>query len=205
MPVIVMAARKGGVGKTTLAAHLGVAAAQKGRKVALIDTDPQGSLRLWWNRRPGEDLQFANADLSSLAATLEDLKSYTVFIDTPPAISPAVASILSMATLVVIPCGPSELDLTSIAATVEITPGPMVFLINQAAHRARLTIDIVTELSAHGAVCPTIIHRRTKVASVMSTGSTVLDAEPRGKSAEEMTKVWSFIERHLAKARRGRS
>jgi chromosome partitioning protein len=55
MYVIVLASQKGGAGKTTLAAHLAVAAEAAGDGPAvLIDTDPQGSLSAWWNVRKAE-------------------------------------------------------------------------------------------------------------------------------------------------------
>ena len=52
MRTLVIASQKGGVGKTTIAGHLGVMAESQGAgPVALIDTDPQGSLSSWWNER----------------------------------------------------------------------------------------------------------------------------------------------------------
>jgi chromosome partitioning protein len=44
MRTLVFAQQKGGVGKSILAASLGVAAQEAGEKVYLVDTDPQGSL-----------------------------------------------------------------------------------------------------------------------------------------------------------------
>ena len=53
--VVVFASQKGGAGKTTLSGHLAVEAEQQGDgPVALIDTDPQGSLTKWWNVRMAE-------------------------------------------------------------------------------------------------------------------------------------------------------
>jgi len=55
MRVLVFAAQKGGVGKTTLAGHIAVAAHRAGvGPIGLIDADPQGSLMKWMECRSGE-------------------------------------------------------------------------------------------------------------------------------------------------------
>ena len=54
MKTILIAAQKGGSGKTTLARNLSVAAVQDGRNVLCLDLDPQGSLRGWWESREAE-------------------------------------------------------------------------------------------------------------------------------------------------------
>jgi chromosome partitioning protein len=48
MKTIVIAAQKGGAGKTTLACNLVIAASHDGRNVLCLNLAPQGSLRAWW-------------------------------------------------------------------------------------------------------------------------------------------------------------
>src|SRR5262249_10477423 len=57
--ILVLSSQKGGTGKTTLSGHLAVAAQNAGvGPVALIDTDPQGSLSHWWNARKAPEPSF---------------------------------------------------------------------------------------------------------------------------------------------------
>ena len=67
MYTIVAASQKGGSGKTTLSGHLAVEASRAGQvEIALIDTDPQGSLAHWWNARQAPEPRFVKAGLPDL-------------------------------------------------------------------------------------------------------------------------------------------
>lgn len=98
MKIIVLASQKGGAGKTTLAAHLAVAAEKAGDgPCVLIDTDPQASLAAWWNVRQDERPSFAPTTLKELPGKLEALASagYAyAFIDTPPAITESICAVV---------------------------------------------------------------------------------------------------------------
>src|SRR5271155_4233979 len=81
MRVIAFASQKGGVGKTTLVGHLAVEAERRGAgPVALIDTDPQGSLASWWNQREVETPLFVMFDLARLDIQLAELRAHGVKI-----------------------------------------------------------------------------------------------------------------------------
>jgi len=107
MHVVVLASQKGGAGKTTLAAHLAVAAEAAGDGPAvLIDTDPQGSLSAWWNVREAQTPALAPTTIAELPAKLVALAAggYSLaVVDTPPAITEAIGAVVQSADLVLNP------------------------------------------------------------------------------------------------------
>lgn len=206
MKVVVLASQKGGVGKTTLTGHLGVQAVMSGQgPVALLDTDSQGSLADWWNARELADPLFATAKINALASAIEDLKKAGIkilFIDTPPAVTETIKAVVEMADLVIIPTRPSPHDLRAVGKTVDIVNEcgkRMMFVINGAAYRARITTDAAIALSQYGAVAPTVIYQRTDYASSMIDGRTVGEIDAQSKSATEIAELWIYVNTHLNK------
>src|SRR5258708_6249437 len=107
MKTVVITSQKGGSGKTTLTAHLAVAAEQAGDGPAVvIDTDPQQTLATWWNVREADKPQLAPLSLRELPDKLAALKKAGFaycFIDTPPALTEQNRQVLKLADLVLIP------------------------------------------------------------------------------------------------------
>lgn len=209
MKIIVVASQKGGVGKTTLTGHLGVEATVSGHgPVALLDTDPQGSLSDWWNVRAASEPVFAAAQISALPAAIEELRQSgikTLIIDTPPAVTETIRSVVALADLVIIPTRASPHDLRAVGKTVDIVNAcekRMLFVINGAANRARITADAAIALSQHGAVSPVIIYQRTDYASSMIDGRTVRELDGNSKSAQEITHFWDFAFHYLNSGKR---
>lgn len=204
MDVLVLASGKGGVSKTTLAAHLGVAAEVDGcGPVALIDTDPQASLAEWWNAREAETPSFVNTSLGQLPATLEALSGggcRLAIIDTPPSVTEHILSVVRAATYILIPVKPSPHDLRAVGRTVDIAEAaqvPFGFVLTQAKQSALLTAQAVAALSAYGAVAPAIIGDRVDFAASMIDGRTVQELAPKGKSAAEIADLWRFARANL--------
>jgi len=200
MKVVAFASQKGGSGKTTLAGHIAVEAVRAGYgPVVLIDLDPQGSLSLWWKARTESAPGFLETTEDRLAADLTGLGergTRLVIIDTPPAITATIGRVVSSSDLVVIPTRPSPHDLRAAGATVQLCDRlekPIVFAINAATPRARITTEAVIALSHHGAVAPSIIHQRVDFASSMIDGRTVMELPNGSRSPEEIAGLWHFI------------
>ena len=106
MRVLAMASQKGGSGKTTCPVILRCRRSwREAGPVCLIDIDPQGSLADWWNEREAEMPAFAQTTVARLASDLEVLRQQgfrLAVIDTPPAITMAIQSVIAVAELIVI-------------------------------------------------------------------------------------------------------
>lgn len=206
MRVIAFASQKGGSGKTTLSGHIAVEAERNGAgPVVMMDIDPQGSLADWWNERNAPTPAFAQTSVSRLAADLEDLRSRgfkLAVIDTPPAITLAIQTVVGVADLVVIPTRPSPHDLRAAGATVDLVERsgkPLVFVVNAATARAKISFEAAVALSQHGTVAPVMIHNRTDFASSMIDGRTVMETDPNGKSSKEIELLWGYLADRLEK------
>ncbi|MGV8998582.1 MAG: AAA family ATPase [Parvibaculaceae bacterium] len=206
MQVVVLASQKGGSGKTTLSGHLAVEAERKGfGPVVLIDTDPQGSLSDWWNARAAETPAFARVatdDLAECLARLEEMGVKLAVIDTPPAITQSIASVVAHADLVLIPARPSPHDLRAVGATIDIVEHfakPLIFVINAATARAKITGESAVALSQHGTVAPVTLHHRVDFAASMVDGKTIGEIDAKSKSAKEVSDLWAYVAGRLAR------
>uniref|UniRef100_I2PX32 ATPase involved in chromosome partitioning n=1 Tax=Desulfovibrio sp. U5L TaxID=596152 RepID=I2PX32_9BACT len=204
MKTIVLASQKGGAGKTTLAAHLAVMADRAGDGPSvLLDTDPQGSLAAWWNGREAQTPQFAPTSLKDLPSKLDALaKANYAFaiIDTPPAITEAIRTVVALADFVLIPTRPSPHDLRAVGSTVELTSGSgrsFAFALTQAKANSRLTVQAMAASSEHGVVAPSIIHDRVDFASSMIDGRTVMEIDQRCRSSLEIAGLWKFVKERM--------
>ncbi len=209
MQVLAFASQKGGSGKTTLAGHVAVQAELAGAgPVALVDTDPQGSLSEWWNERQAETPLFARTSVAQLGSDLQRMRTFGIkllIIDTPPAITSTIAHVIRYADMVVIPTRPSPHDLRAAGATVELVESlgkPLVFVMNAATPRARITSEAVFALSQHGTLAPNVIHHRTDFAASMIDGRTVMELAGASKSAEEIVALWDYLSQRLNRSAR---
>ena len=200
MRILTIASQKGGAGKTTLAAHLAVAAEHASAgPVAVIDTDPQGSLAAWWNAREAPTPLFAAVDIARLPEHLRTLhrrQVELVVIDTPPALTDLIREAIAVADLVLIPARPSPHDLRAvgvIVAMAEASSIPFCFVVNGATPRTTIALQAVQALASHGPVAPVTVHQRIDFAASMVDGRTVGELHPGARSAAEVTSLWQYV------------
>ncbi|MBA38179.1 MAG: chromosome partitioning protein ParA, partial [Sphingobium sp.] len=103
---------------------------------------------------------------------------------------------------IVVPTRPSPHDLRAVGATVDLCERagkPLIFVVNAATPKARITSEAAIALSQHGTVAPVTLHHRTDFAASMIDGRTVMEVDPRGRSAGEVESLWAYVSDRLEK------
>lgn len=200
MKTIVITSQKGGSGKTTLAAHLSVEAERAGDAPAwLIDTDEQGTLSQWHERREQGTPQRGDMPFARIVDGLKSISERGgayCFIDTAPTISQQSASLIKLADLVLIPVRPSPADLWAVSETVSLVKEagkPFLFIITQAKPQATITAQTIAALSQYGRVAQAFIADRVPYAGAMTGGRTAPELSAKSPAAEEITALWLEI------------
>lgn len=200
MKTIVAASQKGGSSKSTLVSHLAVEAERAGDGPAwVIDTDRQGTLSVWHERRAAETPFRATLPFAKLLAGLSTLKergATYLFIDTPPTISDQTPTLLQAADLILIPVRPSPADLWAVGETVSLAGRlgiPFLFVLTQANPRTTITAQAIAALSAHGRVAQSFLSHRVAYAAAMASGRTVSEVMPKGAAADEVAALWAEV------------
>lgn len=206
--IITIAQQKGGAGKTTMAAHLAVAWAASGRRrVAIIDTDPQGSLTQWYKVREehlGEgntNLTFASISGWRVRSEIDRLKHShdLVIIDSPPHTDAEARTAIRAADLVVIPLQPSPMDVWATSATIQICKQervPVKMVLNRVHPQAKLTEAISGEMIG---LTANRFGNRVIFAGSMMQGYGVTEAQPSSLAAEEVRALGQEIMNYLNK------
>jgi len=200
--IITIAQQKGGAGKTTLAANLALAFAA-GRRVAILDTDPQGSLGRWLltrrERRGEAGIGFRTASAwGARYEARELLKDHDlVIIDTPPKMGIDGRPAIECADLVIVPVTPSKVDLWATEPTLAMAAQekkPALIVVNRAPPRSRLTAEVVAEAGRlGGTIAASVIGARIAFAETMGLGDGVTDRAGASIAAAEIAALTEEI------------
>lgn len=201
--VITIAQQKGGSGKTTLAVNLGVALTRAGHRVALLDTDPQGSLGRWFltrrDRLGDAGMELSTASAWGVSYECEKLRKTNdfVIVDTPPKVDADLRPALREADLVLIPVASSHVDLWATDGVLDLVAREnrrALVVLNRAKAGTRLAEEVAAAAGEKARVAGARLGQRVVFAETLGQGLSVIEA---GKSAA-MTEVQALLTEVLA-------
>ena len=203
--VITVAQQKGGAGKTTIAANLAVGLVRGGASVAVLDTDPQGSLGRWFMARHADgldDLEFSTASAWGVGYECEKLKKTNDFVilDTPPKVDADLRPALRISDLVIVPVASSQVDVWAVESVLDLVDREKraaLIVLNRFKPGTRVGQDVTAAIGQLDVpLAQTTLGNRVVYAETLAQGRGV---QERGKGAaqDEMTALVAEIRRHL--------
>lgn len=205
MTIIAIVSQKGGSGKTTLSVNLAAAAEASGAVALIIDTDPQATATQWgaWRSdKAPEVIDSAPPRIQAKVDAAESQGATFIVIDTPPHADSAASRAVEVADLVLIPCRPSAFDLAAIKTTISLVrlygkPAVVVFTAGPP-HAPRMYEEVSELVRGFGiAPCPHILPDRAVYRHASAAGASVLEFEPEGKAAAEITAIHMWAIAHV--------
>ena len=206
--ILTVAQQKGGAGKTTLVAQLAVALAAKGRRVACVDIDPQGSLGAWSALRVRAG-QYRRIDVVTspgwkLDMTLGELARGfdIVLVDSPPHAETEARVAVRAARFVLVPCQPSLLDVWASRATLDLVRRERreaAILWNRLPPRGHVVDEAKAAAAEAGlAALEDGLGNRSDFARSLHVGAGVVETAPRGAAAREIRALAATLAPRLA-------
>jgi chromosome partitioning protein len=195
--VVSFAQQKGGAGKTTLAVQLGIAWLTMGRRIAMLDIDPQGSLMAWRDlrrRRQGDQDGLLVQGLSGwrLGAEIGRLRGERdlILVDSPPHAESDARAAIREADLALVPCQPAALDVWASAQTLELAQAARtdaLLVLNRVPPRSRAAEQIRRKIAAQRwPVATALLGNRQAFAASVGEGRGVAETAPKSTAGQEI-------------------
>ena len=196
--------QKGGAGKTTVCVHISAYALACGEKVAIIDLDPQHNAHDWFELRESAvpDVIAALPErLSKIKNAAEEMGVTLLLVDTPPHTTGAALSAIKAADLIITPTQPNIFDILALKDTVALLKqadrlADAVCVVNGVSHQSADESFSEAEVAAQGmglVVSPVYLKHLKAYATSLAKGLGVTEFEPKGKPAEQMRRLWAFL------------
>jgi chromosome partitioning protein len=215
MAVVVVAGRKGGIGKSTITGNLAAEFHEMGLTVVALDADPQHSLAAWAEQGEGilkgcvERLTRDSADELRTKVRAAEKKADVVLIDTPPGMPYVAYQAMLLADLVLLPCGPSPLDLFPLkealnqalkARAQRRSKKPRIrFVPSKVTKNTNLGRSLSASLEEMGKKVLPGIGQRIVVAEAVMSGLTVREYDPNSPACAEFQELAKAVDKILRK------
>ena len=207
MLVLSVLARKGGTGKSTAVRCLAVEALKAGRRVVILDADPQPTCHRWGQRRVAMGVSVPLVVVPSpggIASQIEGFRAQgvdIVLIDTPPTATPAVNAALDSSSGVIVITRPNPEDLESVQESLRVAGAQkrrvgVILWQSPPDKRVRAVAMAREALEAMRAeVCPTAISASISYPYAYAEALTPQEREPEGRARAELAEVWGWLQR----------
>lgn len=204
MKVLALVSQKGGVGKTTLATALAVAAEADGKSTAVFDLDPQASASFWHDTREAASPAVAPVPAARLKHLLDAARESggeLAIIDAPPFAKDIAYEAAQHADLVLIPTRPAVLDVMAMTKTLELVrhyQRQAAVVLTFCPPSSREVSDAERTIAELGAtLCPVRVGNRIAFSRAQQSGLVAQEFEPGGKAAEEVLRLYEYACMHL--------
>jgi chromosome partitioning protein len=198
--------QKGGVGKSTLVVHLACWLYEKGVNVALVDADSQSSSTEWLREAQPEIDCYQWQEAAEIFEGVEALREKydAVVFDGPAGLNQATKAIMVLANGILIPCGPSILDLRALEEALIVVKEvqdtrpeklPVVRLVpNKLQKRYRLSQELIYVVQDADVAGSTGLSLLSAYADAAGQGTVVWRMGSRAsKAAREMNQLFEEI------------
>jgi len=208
--IVALLNQQGGVGKTTLALHLGGVWACQGQRVAVIDADPDACAVEWSELRAQETLPSRFTVIAIARDTLHrELPTITrdvdrAIIDGPSHIEPITRFALMAADFALVPVQPPPFQGLAFIETLRLANGIMTvrpqlrirLVLNRCNARASVTRDLTQALADYEPPALTsAISERAVFAEAVENGRLVFELPHSMAAVHEITALAAEVER----------